>query len=320
MSFLQAEKRRQTEWKLRTGDLSKSAKLPGLFGNRLFPFCLPVDQSAENLWPDIRTQVMEYFQANRIVWHTGGLPGYPSNHLCSSQVFLANFLGPFQKRRELLHRLMAIVYPDLTGILPIEVPDRYLAFEWVPPVDLLQEVSRLRPSAVLKRGLGNTSIDFVVLGRINHGKNVLILGESKYTEHYPTRLVDPMTAVKRLERYRSLIQEAGWLGPLTDEQVQMLATEPVYQTLRHHLLAGRLLEHYDPVDEVRLLHLYVARRRDADDEESPVLRPHPGMELLEDSPIPFHQVSAQHLFQEVRGELPGQLQDWERYMRERYRL
>lgn len=320
MSFLQAEKRRQTEWKLSTGDLSKSARRPGLFGSRLFPYCLPVGQSAENLWPGIRTQLMEYFQANGIVWHTGGLPGYPSNHLCSSQVFLANFLGPFQKQRELLHRLMANVYPDLTGILPIEVPDRYLAFEWVPPFDLLQEVSILRPSATLRRGVGNTSIDFVFIGRIGDGKNVLILGESKYTEHYLARLVDSQTAAKRMNRYEPLISDAGWLRPATDVQVRMLATEPVYQLLRHHLLATQLLEHYQPIDEVRLLHLYVGRGKEVDHGNSPVLRPHPGMELLKDSPIRLQEFSAQRLFRDVRSELPEELRDWERYMSERYRL
>lgn len=320
MSFLQAEKRRQTEWKLRTRDLSRRAKAPGLLGNRLLPFCLPVDQAAENLWAGVRSQMIDYFQTNSVVWHTGALPGYPSNHLCSSQVFLANLLGPFQSRRELLHRLMVIVYPDLTGILPIESPDRFLAFEWVPPVDLLEEGPKLGPTSMLKRGVGNTSIDFVLLGRIRYGRNVLVLGESKYTEHYPARLVDSQTAAKRMNRYQPLIGDAGWVRPATDEQVRMLATEPVYQLLRHHLLATQLLEHCQPIDEVRLLHLYVGRGKGVDDENSPVLRSHPGMELLKDSPIRLQEISAQRLLRHVRSELPEELREWERYMNERYRL
>jgi hypothetical protein len=319
MSFLQAEKRRQTEWKLATGDLTRSARRPGLFGNRLFPFCLPVDDSPQNLWFGIRDEILEYFQDNRIVWHTGALPGYPSNHLCSSQVFLVNFLAPFQSRREVLLQLFLPVFPDLTSILPIEAEDRFLAFEWVPPEDLLGE-SRSGPwGSGLTRGVGNTSIDFVFLGRTSGGTTVLVLGEAKYTEHYPVQGVDLPRASKRLERYAPLIRRCSWLPDLTGDQLQRLASEPVYQVLRHHLLAIRLVGSYEPIDEVRLVHLYVERRGSGIG-GSPVLRPHPGMELLAMSPIPFAEVSVQDLFRGVRDGLPADLADWSRYMVDRYRL
>lgn len=320
MSFLQAEKRRQTEWKLRTSALTRGARTPGLFGNRLFPFCLPVDYAEENLWSGTRHQVIQYFLSNGIVWHTGALPGCPSNHLCSSQVFLVNLFAPFQNRRALLHRLMMAAYPDLTGVMPIEAPDQYLAFEWVPPSDLLREGSKRGLSGGLKRGIGNTSIDFVFLGRVPQGGTVLVLGEAKYTEHYPTRLVDSAKATQRIERYERLIDDAGWLTSITREEMRALATEPVFQTLRHHLLAHQLWKHYDPIDEVRILHLYVARKGSTADEESPVLRSHQGMGLLEGSPVPFRQVSAQELFCHIEGDLPEELRGWQQYMSERYRL
>jgi len=320
MSFLQGEKRRQTEWKLTTGDLSKIARRPGLFGNRLFPFCLPVDDAPQNLWFGIRDEVLEYFRDNRIVWHTGALPGYPSNHLCSSQVFVVNFLAPFRERGDLLLRMFRPVLPDMTAILPIEQEDRFLAFEWVPPVDLLGEGASGPWGAGLKRGVGNTSIDFAFLGRTHGGGTVLVLGEAKYTEHYSARPIDLPTTSKRLERYRSLIENAGWLSPMTDEKMRLLATEPVYQTLRHHLLALRLKEYYEPIDEVRLFHLFVARRQGAEEATSPVLKPHAGMDLLSGSPIPFYQVSAQHLLRQIEDDLPEDLSDWRRYMEERYRL
>jgi hypothetical protein len=319
MSFLQAEKRRQTEWKLATGDLTRSARRPGLFGNRLFPFCLPVDDAPQNLWFGIRDETLKYFEDNRIVWHTGALPGYPSNHLCSSQVFLVNFLAPFQSRREVLLLLFLPVFPDLASILPIEADDRFLAFEWVPPEDLLEE-SRSGPwGSGLKRGVGNTSIDFAFLGRTNGGTTVLVLGESKYTEHYPVQGVDLPTASKRLERYAPLIRRCSWLPDLTGERLRLLAAEPVYQALRHHLLAIRLVDSYDPIDEVRLVHLYVERRGSSDG-GSPVLRPHPGMEILAPSPITCAEVSVQKLFHGMRDALPADLTDWARYMTERYRL
>lgn len=148
----------------------------------------------QNLWFGIRDETLKHFQDNRIVWHTGALPGYPSNHLCSSQVFLVNFLAPFQSRR----------------------------------------------------GVGNASIAFIILGRTTSGTTVLVLGEANYTEHYPAN-----------------------------------------QALRHHRLAIRLVDSYDPLVES---HLVMPRS------------------------------AAQELFRGVRDGLPADLTDWTRYMTARYRL
>ena len=80
MTFLQAEKKRQTEWKLKTKYLSREAKKPGLYCSRLFPFCLPIEHSEENLFPPIRDEALTYFRLNDISWHGSALPGKPSNH------------------------------------------------------------------------------------------------------------------------------------------------------------------------------------------------------------------------------------------------
>ena len=318
MSFLQAEKRRQTEWKLKTRSLSRQAKKPGLFGNRLFPFCLPVDYAHENLFADTRERIIEYFLSHDITWHTAALPGSPSNHLCSSQVFLANFLGPFQYDGDGLHSLLQPAFPDLLEVQPIESHDQYLAFEWVPPVDLLGELPK--GHRTLTRGMGNTSIDFTVLGRFETGTVELILGEAKYTEHYPTRLVEPIVASKRLSRYTDVLNRVPWVPDVDDEHARQLATEPVFQVFRHHLLAMTLKETFPSIDNVRILHLYVDRGRSAPQESSPVLQSHPGMRILQDSPIPFSEISAQRLLAGIALEARGDLAHWVEYMRERYRL
>jgi hypothetical protein len=318
VSFLQAEKRRQTEWKLTTTSISPAARRPGLIGNRLHPFCLPVDHATENLFPAIRTGLLEYFGTHNITWHKAAIPGYPSNHLCSSQVFLVNLLGPFQRDREGMLVIAGHLLPETEKVLPIEQLGQYLAFEWVPPVDLLRELSPKRRK--LTRGVGNTSMDFAFLARTETNRTVLVLGESKYTEHYPRGPVDQIRASKRLERLGPVVAELSWLRAGCDTDRRYLATEPVFQLLRHHIMVHRLRETFPKVDDVVLVHLFVDRPHSGVPASSPVLDGHPGLQLLANSPITFVQMSAQNLFHSIAERLPPAYATWREYIKERYRL
>ena len=95
MTYLQAQKKLQAQWKLQTKYLSRAAKKPGLFANRLFPFCLPIEHAEENLFVGIREDAIAYFDRHDISWHGAALPGKPGNHLCSSQILAVNMLYPF---------------------------------------------------------------------------------------------------------------------------------------------------------------------------------------------------------------------------------
>ena len=181
MTYLQAEKKRQTEWKLTTKYLSRNAKKPGLYRSRLYPFCLPVDSAVENLFPPIREQAVTHFKENDIYWHSGALPELPSNHLCSSQILCVNLLFPFAHDREGLKQLLRPVFPDMESVLPIEHPNQYLSFEWIPPENYLREELH---TGALRRGIGNTSIDFALLYADSKERKNMILGEMKYAEHY----------------------------------------------------------------------------------------------------------------------------------------
>jgi hypothetical protein len=95
MNYLSGEKKLQTSWKLTTKTLPRAAKKPGLFRNRMYPFCLPLEYAPYNLFHEIREDALKTFERHNIVWHSSALPGLPSNHLCSSQVFAVNLLFPF---------------------------------------------------------------------------------------------------------------------------------------------------------------------------------------------------------------------------------
>ena len=61
MTFLASEKRLQASWKLNTKALPRAAKAPGLYYAKLFPFCLPVEHAAYNLFSEIRDEALNTF-------------------------------------------------------------------------------------------------------------------------------------------------------------------------------------------------------------------------------------------------------------------
>src|SRR6056297_955000 len=236
MSLLSQEKQRQIEWKRTTDHLSAEAKQPGLFRGKPRRFCLPPEHAAENLFEGIRKEALLHFSKNNIHWHLKAGPGLPSNHLCSSQVFIVNFLFPFLHDREALRLLFQSVYPDIERILPIENEGQYLAFEWTPPKDLLREA--VGSSKTLRRGMANTSIDFAFLYRNQQQQTVMVLGECKYTEPVIKTKISPEDASKRLEPYLQLLNEEN--SPFIiniNDHLTLFGSDEYYQLFRQQLLA-----------------------------------------------------------------------------------
>ena len=208
MNFLTVEKKRQLAWKLTTKALPREAKVPGLFGSRLYPFCLPLEHAGLNLYSDIRDETLELFARLGIVWHTSALPGLPMSQLCSSQVFCANSLAPFLHRAEALAELLRPFFPDLARVLPVEEA-RLVAFEFIDSDNFLGEVPKL--GAVRHRGAGNTSIDTTILCESEAGDHTMLLIEWKYSESYPSVYKRFRTdGTDRIEPYCHLCH-----GPLT---------------------------------------------------------------------------------------------------------
>lgn len=257
MSLLSQEKQRQIEWKRTTKHLSPEAKKPGMFRGKPHGFCLPPEHAAENLFEGIRKEALQYFSDNHIHWHLGAGSGLPSNHLCSSQVLLVNFLFPFMHDREALKLLFQPIYPDIERILPIEKEGQYLAFEWTPPKDLLREATN--NSKTLRRGMANTSIDFAFLYRSQEQQTVMVLGECKYTEPVPKTRITPEDTSKRLEPYlQHLTEENNPFIINVKDHPTLFGSDEYYQLFRQQLLSSLIGQEYQgKINRVCLMHLFV---------------------------------------------------------------
>ena len=323
MQFLSVEKKRQLQWKLTTKSLPREAKVPGLFGSRMYAFCLPLEHAGLNLYAEIREEAIELFRRLDIVWHTSALPGLPTNHLCSSQVFCVNSLAPFLHRPEALADLLKPFFPDLARVLPVE-EDRFVAFEFIDPDNLLGEVPKL--GIARHRGAGNTSIDAAILYEAVDGSRVLLFIEWKYSESYPSvykRFRSDGT--DRVESYRHLFH--GPLSPFNLDlagQIEAYLFEPYYQALRQQLLAAQYREFgYPPVDQVRLVHVAVEENRALRTVTSPRFRELGSdfyatwIKLLRD-PRDFLLIPTEELYRNFPISRHHDLEPWFAYMKGRY--
>jgi hypothetical protein len=257
MNFLSGEKKLQTAWKLTSKAIPKGAKKPGLYRNRMYPFCLPLEYAAHNLFHGIREDALHTWKRHGIVWHSSALPGLPSNHLCSSQVFCVNLLFPFIDKPETLADALRPFFPDIARMLPVE-DKRYIAFEWIGDINYLKEEPRIGESRI--RGAGNTSIDAMMMYESQEGQKVMLLLETKYSESYGVfykRFRSDGT--DRFENYEEFFNNTS--GPINLETAPNLTDflyEPFYQLLRHSLLASQIMHTGKPkVDRVQVVHLTV---------------------------------------------------------------
>lgn len=323
MNFLSVEKKRQLAWKLTTKTLPREAKVSGLYYSRMFPFCLPLEYAAHNLYQEFRDDALALFEKEGILWHTSALPGLPSNHLCSSQVFCVNALFPFIRNPEALADLFKPFFPDLVGMHPVE-EDRFGTFEWIDPHNLLGEIPKLGKER--HRGAGNTSIDAAVIYEDSNGLRTLLLIEWKYSESYAAVYKRYRTdGTDRVEPYRDLFY--GPLTPINLELVPQITDfmwEPFYQLMRQQLLAAQFREVGDPtIDQVRLVHIAVSENRALRTVTSPPLKA-----LGEDAydiwrkllvdPDDFMVIDTEDLFRRFPLDRYPDLEPWYRYMKSRY--
>ena len=323
MNYLSSEKKLQTSWKLTTKALPRGAKKPGLYRNRMYPFCLPLEYAAHNLFHEIRDDAIETFRCHDIVWHTSALPGLPSNHLCSSQVFAVNLLYPFIDKPEALADALRPFFPDIKQMLPVE-DKRFIAFEWIGDINYLNEEPKIGDSR--KRGAGNTSIDAMLMYETADSKKVMLLIEAKYSESYgATYKRFRSDGTDRIRNYEGFFKSP--FSPINHDIAPNLADflyEPFYQLLRHSLLASQILKTGKPkVNKVLVVHLAVNKNKDLLAVTSPRFR-HIGKttyevwkKLLKD-PSTFSLISIEDFFKGINLETHRELEPWALFMKNRY--
>jgi hypothetical protein len=323
MTFLTAQKKFQTAWKLQTHALPRLAKAPGLYYSRLYPFCLPLEFAGHNLFAEIRDEALDTFASRSIFWHSSALPGLPSNHLCSSQVFAVNLLFPFIHRPEALAALLRPHFLDLSHMLPIE-DDLYVSFEWIGDYNYLGESPKLGTDR--RRGLGNTSIDAVILYETTIGQRVMLLIETKYSESYGVSYKRFRSdGSDRVAPYRDFYYAGN--SPIDisiTPRIEDHLYEPFYQLLRQQLLATQIMETGIPdVDRVVVVHVYALGNRELRAVTSPRFRElgrdayEVWQHLLVD-PSSFMALPVEDLFKAAPlGPYP-ELEPWALYMKSRY--
>jgi hypothetical protein len=323
MNYLSGEKKLQTSWKLISKTLPRAAKKPGLYRNRMYPFCLPLQYAAYNLFHEIREDALATFKRHDIVWHSSALPGLPTNHLCSSQVFAVNLLFPFIDKPEALADALRPYFPDIQRMLPVE-DKRYIAFEWIGDINYLKEDPKI--GEFRQRGAGNTSIDAMMMYEAADGKTVMLLVETKYSESYGVSYKRFRSdGSDRLESYGEFFNSPS--SPINRDVAPDLADflyEPFYQLLRHSLLAAQIMKTGKPkVSRVQVVHLTVHRNKDLLAVTSPRFRRLGDTtygvwkKLLKD-PSAFSLISAESFFKGISLESHRELEPWALFMANRY--
>lgn len=320
--FLESEKQRLVQFKVNSPHFSFAAKEEGTYKGHNYPFCLPLDQAHENLYPRIRSSITAYFGKHEIKWHDGQNRN-PSNHLCDSQVCCANFLFPFADKPEALATLLRPVFPEIKEMLPVE-EGLYVAFEWIGQQNYLGE--KLSSNRKRTRGANFTSADAIVLFKLQDGHRQACLIEWKYTEAYSsTWLKIAPSGTDRTKIYMHLYDAMDCpLDRTLIPDIDSLFYEPFYQLMRQQFLAHEMEKaHEFGADIVSLLHLSPAHNQDFGTVTSPDLKK---IEVtatrvwrkLVRLPGRFIGEYSENIFGNFNIERYPELDDWWMYITERY--
>jgi hypothetical protein len=320
--FLESEKPKQATFKANSSYFSNAAREDGFYKTKLRPFCLPVECSKENLFPEIRETAPAHFLKHEIKWHDGQNQS-PSNHLCDSQVCCVNFLFPFSDKPNALAKLLRPIFPGIDVMLPVE-DGQYVSFEWIGEHNYLcEKISRNRKRT---RGANFTSTDAIVRFKRKDGKIQVVLIEWKYTESYGrTSLIFSKSRTDRREIYRHLYERDDCpFNKNILSSFDALFFEPFYQFMRQQFLANEM-EKASELDAniVSLLHIAPVHNTDFRKVTSSEL------EYLGDSSIgiwkklvnkndSFISISAEQLFGELSPDDIPEIKTWTEYIYARY--
>jgi hypothetical protein len=206
----------------------KKLKLPFVLENRML-----------NLWEGIRDDAISYFRRYDIDWHkdiNGEPKEGPEGHLLSSNIACINHLFYLRKRQDLATLVLKNI--DSRIVNSELVDDGYIEFEKMGGKDEnpLKEKSEYR-----KRGSKSTSVDALMVGKKQNGKNILVLIEWKYTENYINPECKFIEKDDYHKNYTDLLQEV-YCPIKSPENVTGLFFEPYYQLMRQTLLGWKMAE------------------------------------------------------------------------------
>lgn len=321
-NFLESEKPKQADFKTTSLYFSDSARADGVYKGKPRPFCLPLDFSEQNLFPEIRETALSHFEKHQIKWHDGQ-NGKPSNHLCDSQVCCVNFLFPFADKPDALAKVLRPIFPEVERMLPVE-SGQYVSFEWIGQENYLGE--KISRNGQRTRGANYTSADSIVMFERTDKKRQVVLIEWKYTESYGgTFLKISDSGTDRTGIYRHLFEGADC--PIKKEilpSFDALFYEPFYQFMRQQFLASEMEKARElGADIVTLLHIAPAHNADFRKITSPELEKlgSSATSIWKELVKPegkFISVSTEQVFGNLSVEQLPEMKSWLEYIYARY--
>ena len=203
-------------------------------------FILREEDSIYNLFEPIRSDVLTYFNNNRIKWWgENNKVKKPTGHLVSSQIHCLNHLFALRKDPNAVKSIIeSATGLQFDEVLPSLIDDNhcYISFELAfHNGEWLQENDK-----GAKRGSMCTSIDAMILARRGE-ERWLIPIEWKYTETYTKK---DKTNAKRITRYSPLIESSSQLI-MPDKGIahSVYFMEPSYELMRQTLLCEQIIAH-----------------------------------------------------------------------------
>jgi hypothetical protein len=270
--FRQQEKNKALE-QIKSGQIfnGDNGKKPYFWKGKWLPKADLLLDGKNNLYPQIRDEVVLYFALNKITFHH--LEGdsdngfcIPSGHTLSSQISCLNHLYPLRYDKDAVLTIAKMICPDFVDVLPIDTDEyfpAYIQFESVSEIDHLNEVypPQVKPS----RGEYSTSIDALIYAvhKDNEGKYLIPI-EWKYTEEYEySKLPDDKSignsGKKRLTRYSQLIEDSKFLKSLPSYENSIYFFEPFYQLMRQTLWAEQMINNRNKerIKAINFIHVHI---------------------------------------------------------------
>lgn len=220
----------------------------------------------KNIFSPIRSEVLEYFKQNGILWWGGKKS--PSGHTLSSQISCLNHLFQIRDDKNAVLKILKNVSDVFIDVLPIHTDEympAFIQFESVSNNDYLNE-------GTPTRGANCTSIDALINAIHKDGSSWLVPIEWKYTEFYNNQnkakegyLIDPINCKGevRKKRYTQIINSSG---QLKSDNHNCYYYEPFYQLMRQTLWAEQMIinRKTEVIKATDFLHIHVIPSENSD--------------------------------------------------------
>lgn len=207
-----------------------------------------------NLLERIKDDAIAYFEKNDIEWHKDAAEEPkkgPEGHLLSSNIACINHLFFLRQCPDLVTLILKNIDPRIINAERID--DGYIEFEKMGGIEQ-NPLGEVNDGNGRKRGYKSTSIDALMVGKKDNGKNILLLIEWKYTE----KGEKSYRPSQNHSVYKKLLRNENCPINLP-ENIDKLLCEPYYQPMRQTLLGWKMVE-LKEYDSDEYIHLHIIPR------------------------------------------------------------